>query len=85
MTARTTFPELYVRDLLQTVLRGQRLTHTPLGDELLAEARFFQLRELIAYLEGKGNHYAAHQVLTTCYIYLTATTLVVRQGDGRAA
>lgn len=23
------------------------------------------MRELIAYLEGKGNHYAAHQVLTT--------------------
>lgn len=38
------------------------LANTRTGDELLAEARFFQLRELIAYLEGKGNHYAAHQV-----------------------
>ena len=33
-----------------------------LRDELLAEARFYQIVELIAYLEGKGNHYAAHQL-----------------------
>ncbi len=52
----------HFRHILNYLRDGTFNFPTAVQQELLAEARFFQLRELIQYLEGKGNNFAAHQL-----------------------
>jgi hypothetical protein len=52
----------HFRYILNYLRDGTSTCPAALRDEVLAEARFYQLQELITALEGKANSFAAHQL-----------------------